>query len=61
MNKTVRVIRPGESHDDFSWSLRLSDVERIDIAEKLLRDLWCAANGQPFPSMDRSIVSIVRR
>ena len=61
MNKTLTVVRPGESHDDYSWALKLSDAERIGIAERLLRDLWCAANGRPFPSMDRSAVCLVRR
>ena len=39
----------------------LSDDERVEIADRLLRDLWCAANGQPFPKMDRTAVSLVRR
>ena len=60
MNKTLKVIRPGEVHDDYSWALELSDVERINVADRLLRDLWCAAHGQPFPQMDRTVVHLVR-
>ena len=61
MNKVLTVIRPGEAHDDYSWALKLSDDERVEIADRLLRDLWCAANGQPFPKMDRTADSLVRR
>lgn len=61
MNKAVTIIRPGETHDDYSWALKLSDDERIEIADRLLRDLWCAANGQPFPTMNRTAVCLVRR
>lgn len=60
MNKTLTVIRPGESHNDYSWALKLSDAERIGIADKLLRDLWCAAHGQPFPQFDRTVVQLVK-
>ena len=48
MNKTLTIIRPGESHDDYSWALKLSDAERLSIADQLLRDLWTAAHGQHF-------------
>jgi len=58
MNKTLTVIRPGESHDDYSWALKLSDDERIAIADKLLRDLWQVSHGQPYPSMDRTTVHL---
>ena len=60
MNKTLTIIRPGESHDDYSWALRLSDSERIGLAEKLLRDLWTAAHGLPYPLMDRTVVRLTR-
>ena len=60
MNKTLTVIHPGESHDDYSWALKLSDAERIDLADKLLRDLWIAAHGKSFPQMDRTVVRLVR-
>ena len=60
MNKTLTVIRPGESHDDYSWALKLTDSERIGLADKLLRDLWTAAHGQPYPLMDRTVVRLVR-
>ena len=62
MNRTaVRVIRLGEEKEDFSWALKLSDDERIGVADRLLRELWCTAHGRPFPQMDRKVVSLVRR
>lgn len=61
MNKQVTIIRPGEAYDDYSWALKISDEERINIADRLLRDLWCVAKGQPFPSMDRTVVNLSRR
>ena len=60
MNKTLTVIRPGESRDDYSWALKLSDAERLNIADRLLHDLWTAAHGQPYPLMDRTVVRLVR-
>ena len=60
MNKTLTVVRKGESHDDYSWALKLSDAERIGLADKLLRDLWTAAHGQSYPLMDRTVVRLVR-
>ena len=60
MNKTLTIIRPGESHDDYSWALKLTDSERISLADKLLRDLWSAAHGQPYPLMDRTVVRLLR-
>ena len=60
MNKTLTVIRPGESHDDYSWALKLSDAERLNVADRLLRDLWTAAHGQSYPPMDRTVVRLVR-
>lgn len=59
MNKTLTVIRPGNP-DDYSWALKLSDSERIGMADKLLRDLWTAAHGKPYPLMDRTVVRLVR-
>ena len=60
MNKTLTIIRPEESHDDYSWALKLSDDERLSIADRLLRDLWTTAHGEPYPLMDRTIVRLVR-
>ena len=60
MNKTLKIIRPCESHDDYSWALELSDAERVGLADKLLRDLWTAAHGRPYPMMDRTVVRLVR-
>ena len=60
MNKTLTIIRPGESLDDYSWALKLTDSERISLADKLLRDLWSAAHGQPYPLMDRTVVRLLR-
>ena len=61
MNKTLTIIRPGESHDDYSWALKLTDSERISLADKLLRDLWTAAHGQPYPLMDRTVVRLLKQ
>lgn len=60
MEKTLRVIRPGESVDDYSWAKNLTVDERIAHAERLTREGWEAAHGEPFPSMDRSKAKIVR-
>ena len=60
MNKTLTVICPGALHDDYSWALKLSDAERIGLADKLLRDLWVAAHGQPYPVMDRTVVRLTK-
>lgn len=59
MNKTVKVYRLGEEPEDYSWALRYSDVERINIAENLTRELWTTVHGQPFPSMDRTVVNLL--
>ena len=60
MKKTLTIIRPGESHDDYSWALKLSDDERVSLSGKLLRDLWTVAHGKPYPAMDRTVVRCVR-
>ena len=60
MEKTLRVIRPGESVDDYSWAKKLTTDERLALAERLTREGWEAAHGEPFPSLDRSKVKIVR-
>lgn len=58
MNKTVKVYRLGEEPEDYSWALRYTDVERINIAETLTRELWTTSHGQPFPTMDRTAVRL---
>lgn len=60
MNKTVKSIRAGEEYDDYSWALKLSDDERVGIADRLLRDLWCTSHGEPFPVMDRTAVQLIK-
>jgi len=59
MNKTLKVCKLGEEKDDFSWAMALDDEKRIEIATQLTQDLWCAANGRPFPRLDRAIVRFV--
>lgn len=61
MVKTVKVMRMRDAREDNSWALKLSDAERIEIATRLTRDLWCAAHGGSFPTMNRQIVRFGRR
>ncbi len=56
MVKTTKVVHRGEQVDDHSWALALSDSERIDLATKLTRDLWCTAHGGTFPALDRMVL-----
>ena len=58
MTKTVRVFRMEDEKEDYSWTLALDDSERLEIATRLVSDLWSAAHdGSPFPSMDRTVYS----
>lgn len=55
MTKTVRVFRMEDEKEDYSWTLALDDSERLELATRLVSDLWSAAHdGSPFPSMDRT-------
>ncbi len=56
MTKTVRAFRMEDEKEDNSWALALDDSERLEIATRLVSDLWSAAHdGSPFPPMDRTV------
>ena len=58
MTKTFRALRMEDEKEDFSWALALDDSERLEIATRLVSDLWSTAhNGSPFPPMDRTVYS----
>ena len=60
MTKTFRVLRMEDEKEDFSWALALDDSERLEIATRLVSDLWSAAHdGSPFPRMDRTIYNYI--
>ena len=60
MTKTFRALRMEDEKEDFSWALALDDSERLEIATRLVSDLWSAAhNGSPFPPMDRTVYSYI--
>ena len=60
MTKTVRVFRMEDEKEDYSWALALDDSERLEIATRLVGDLWSAAHeGSPFPSMDRTTYNYI--
>ena len=56
MTKTVKAFRLEDEKEDYSWALALDDSERLEIATRLVSDLWSAAHeGSPFPPMDRKV------
>ena len=60
MTKTVSVLRMKDEKEDYSWALALGDSERLEIATRLVRDLWSAArDGTPFPLMNRTVYSYI--
>ena len=60
MTKTFRALRMEDEKEDFSWALALDDSERLEIATRLVSDLWSAAHdGAPFPQMDRTVYSYI--
>lgn len=60
MTKTFRALRMEDERDDNSWALALGDSERLEIATRLVSDLWSVAhNGSPFPRMDRTVYSYI--
>lgn len=60
MTKTFRALRMEDEKEDFSWALALDDSERLEIATRLVSDLWSAAhNGSPFPRMDRTVYNYI--
>ncbi len=60
MTKTFRALRMEDEKKDFSWALALDDSERLEIATRLVSDLWSAAHdGSPFPRMDRTVYNYI--
>ena len=60
MIKTIRTYRDVPPVEDYSWALRMSENERLNVAYKLVRDLWAVAHGgEPYPEMDRSVARFV--
>lgn len=58
MIKTITVHRGGFPKEDYAWALALSDEERINVATKLVADLWAMAHdGGDFPRMRRTAMS----
>ena len=56
MTKTVKAFRLEDEKEDYSWALALDDSERLEIATRLVSDLWSAAHdGSPFPPMNRTV------
>jgi hypothetical protein len=61
MTKTVKAFRMEDEKEDYSWALALDDSERLEIATRLVSDLWSAAHdGSPFPPMDRKVYRYVQ-
>ena len=60
MQKTVKVCRDGDTADVSCWALAYDENSRLDIATRLVEELWCAAKGGKFPRMDRKTVSLSR-
>ncbi|MBQ7189483.1 MAG: hypothetical protein IJR99_08730 [Kiritimatiellae bacterium] len=55
MIKTIRTYRDAPPEEDYSWALRMSDNERLEVAYRLVCDLWTMAHGgERYPEMDRS-------
>ena len=60
MTKTFRTLRIEDEMEDYSWAQALDDSERLEIATRLVSDLWSSAhNGSPFPPMDRTVCSYI--
>ena len=60
MTKTLKVLRMEDEKEDYSWALAMSEDERLEVAYRLVRDLWAMAHGgEPYPEMDRSIARFV--
>ena len=60
MIKTIRAYRNAPPEEDYSWALKMSESERLEVAYRLVRDLWAMAHGgKPYPEMDRSTARFV--
>ena len=60
MTKTIKVLRMEDAKEDFSWALAFSDEEKVNLATRLLCDLWQTSHSQPFPRMDRQKVVYIQ-
>ena len=61
MTKTVKAFRMKDEREDYSWALALDYSERLEIATRLVSDLWSAAHdGAPFPPMDRTVCRYIQ-
>ena len=60
MIKTIRTYRDAPPEEDYSWALQMSENERLNVAYRLVRDLWAIVHGgEPYPRMDRSVAKLV--
>ena len=60
MIKTIRTYRDTPPEDDYSWALQMSESERLEVAYRLVRDLWAMAHGgEHYPEMNRSVARFV--
>ena len=60
MTKTIKVLRMEDAREDFSWALAFSDEEKVNLATRLLHELWQTSHSQPFPRMDRQKVAYIQ-
>ena len=49
-----------DAKEDFAWALAFSDEEKVNLANRLLCDLWQTSHSQPFPRMDRQKVVYIQ-
>ena len=61
MIKTIRICQGDAEKEDNSWALILDYAQRLELATKLVRDLWCASYDGPFPTMQRNYARFVTR
>ena len=60
MTKTVKVFQMEDEKEDYFWALALDDSELLEIATRLVDDLWSAAHeGSSFPLMDHTIYNYI--
>ena len=60
MIKTIKVLRMEDAKEDFSWALAFSDEEKVNLATRLLHDLWQTSHSHLFPRMDRQKVVYIQ-
>lgn len=61
MIKTIQICQGDAEKEDNSWALKLDYAQRLELATKLVRDLWCASYDGPFPTMQRNYARFVTR